>query len=61
MPGRLAPEALAGVHQTLAGPGLEVAGSGEDFKVNDRATVVCGNVQTGNATVYLVDQVLEPS
>ncbi|MDT0184639.1 fasciclin domain-containing protein, partial [Microbacterium sp. ARD31] len=38
---------------------ITVEGSGEDFTV-DGATVVCGNVQTANATVYLVDQVLMP-
>jgi uncharacterized surface protein with fasciclin (FAS1) repeats len=30
-----------------------------DLKVND-ASVVCGGVQTANATVYLVDTVLMP-
>jgi uncharacterized surface protein with fasciclin (FAS1) repeats len=25
------------------------------------ATVICGNVQTANATVYIVDQVLAPA
>ena len=38
-----------------------MAGSGEDFTVNGNAKVVCGNVPTGNATVYLVDNVLLPS
>ena len=34
-------------------------GSGMDFKVDD-ASVVCGNVQTANATVYIIDSVLMP-
>ncbi|WP_130797806.1 fasciclin domain-containing protein [Streptomyces otsuchiensis] len=57
---RLAPEDLDGTHDTLQGETLTVAGSGEDFTVNDNATVVCGNVQTANATVYIIDSVLMP-
>ena len=45
---------------TLAGETLEVTGSGEDFTVNGSAMVVCGNVQTANATVYIIDEVLSP-
>ncbi len=59
--GRLAPDQLAGTHETLQGGTLEVTGSGEDFTVNGGAKVVCGNVQTANATVYLIDGVLLPS
>ncbi|MCD0443421.1 fasciclin domain-containing protein [Glycomyces sp. A-F 0318] len=58
---RLAPEDLAGEHTTLQGDTLEVTGSGEEFMVNDAATVVCGNVQTANATVYIIDTVLMPA
>ena len=32
---------------------------GETYAVNN-ARVVCGNVQTANATVYIVDTVLMP-
>ena len=60
VPGALTPEMLAGSHETLQGEMLEVSGSGEDFKVNGDASVVCGNVQTSNATVYLIDGVLTP-
>ncbi|MCL6535977.1 MAG: fasciclin domain-containing protein [Armatimonadetes bacterium] len=56
----LAPEDLAGEHETLQGETLTVEGSGESFTVNGGATVVCGNVQTANATVYIIDQVLLP-
>ena len=28
--------------------------------MNGEAMVVCGNVQTANATVYIIDQVLLP-
>jgi uncharacterized surface protein with fasciclin (FAS1) repeats len=58
--GRLAPEDLAGTHETLAGDKITVEGSGEDFTVGE-ASVVCGNVQTANATVYIVDGVLMPT
>ena len=30
------------------------------FTVNGNSSVVCGNVQTENATVYIVDTVLMP-
>ncbi|HET9873025.1 MAG TPA: fasciclin domain-containing protein [Propionibacteriaceae bacterium] len=59
--GRLAPEDLAGKHQTLNKDAMvTVTGSGESFKVNGNATVLCGNVQTANATVYIIDEVLLP-
>ncbi len=59
--GRLAPDQLAGTHDTLEGSTLKVTGSGEDFTVNGTAKVVCGNVPTANATVYLIDGVLLPT
>jgi len=58
--GRLTPEMLAGDHKTLAGTTITVEGSGEDFTVG-KAKVVCGNVQTANATVYIIDGVLLPA
>ena len=58
--GRLTPEMLAGDHKTLAGTTITVEGSGEDFTVG-KAKVVCGNVQTANATVYIIDGVLLPT
>jgi uncharacterized surface protein with fasciclin (FAS1) repeats len=57
--GRLAPEQLAGTHATLEGGTVAATGSGQSFKVGE-ANVVCGNVQTANATVYIVDSVLMP-
>lgn len=59
--GQLSPDQLAGSHKTLQGGTITVTGSGTDFTVNGDAKVVCGNVPTGNATVYLVDHVLLPS
>jgi uncharacterized surface protein with fasciclin (FAS1) repeats len=61
VPGKLTPETLAGTHTTLQGDTLTVTGSGTEFKVNDTAMVVCGNVQTANGTVYIIDGVLMPS
>jgi uncharacterized surface protein with fasciclin (FAS1) repeats len=57
--GRLTPEDLAGTHKTLAGTTITVTGSGDSFKVG-KADVVCGDVQTANATVYIIDGVLLP-
>jgi uncharacterized surface protein with fasciclin (FAS1) repeats len=59
--GRLTPDMLAGSHKTLQGGTIEVTGSGDAFTVNGTAHVVCGNVQTGNATVYIIDGVLLPA
>jgi uncharacterized surface protein with fasciclin (FAS1) repeats len=57
--GELSPDQLAGEHETLAKTKLTVTGSGEDFMV-EKAKVVCGNVKTANATVYIIDSVLVP-
>ncbi|GAB3125744.1 fasciclin domain-containing protein [Streptomyces calidiresistens] len=57
---RLAPEDLEdGTYETLQGGEITVSGADEEYTVND-ANVVCGNVRTENATVYLIDQVLMP-
>jgi uncharacterized surface protein with fasciclin (FAS1) repeats len=60
VPGQLTPDQLTGPHKTLQGATLEVTGSGQDFTVNGNSRVVCGNIKTANATVYLIDQVLLP-
>jgi uncharacterized surface protein with fasciclin (FAS1) repeats len=57
--GKLTPAQLAGTHKTLQGDEVTVEGSGSDFTVNE-AAVVCGNVQTANATVYIIDSVMMP-
>ena len=64
--GRLSPDQLAGTHTTLEGGTLTVSGSGENFTVtggtaSNTANVICGNVQTANATVYIVDTVMMPA
>ena len=59
--GKIPPEELAGEHKTLAGDTITVKGSGEEFTVGEAdAAVICGNVQTANATVYIIDGVLMP-
>ncbi|MFI0411685.1 fasciclin domain-containing protein [Actinomadura sp. 3N508] len=51
----------AGSFETLQGAGLTTAGSGDAYTVGkENANVVCGNVQTANATVYIIDTVLMP-
>ncbi len=60
VPGRIAPSAIAGTHKTVEGDTVKVTGSGDHLMVND-ARVICGGVQTANATVYLIDSVLMPA
>ena len=59
VPGQIEPADIAGMHKTVQGAELEVTGSGEEWMV-DEANVICGGVQTANATVYLIDSVLMP-
>ena len=57
---RLSPDMVVGEHETLAGTTITVEGSGEDLTVGE-AAIICGDVQTANATVYIIDQVLLPA
>jgi uncharacterized surface protein with fasciclin (FAS1) repeats len=57
VPGQLSPAQVAGTHNTVQGAPLTVMGNG--MQVNN-ASVVCGGVQTANATVYMIDTVLMP-
>jgi uncharacterized surface protein with fasciclin (FAS1) repeats len=66
--GRLTPDQLAGTHTTLNNDEVTIEGSGQSFTIagagtltEKDASVICGNVQTANATVYLIDQVLAPT
>jgi transforming growth factor-beta-induced protein len=45
---------------TVQGEELEIASDGELASING-ASVVCGNVQTANATVHIIDEVLVPA
>lgn len=58
---KLDPTAVVGDHKSLAGSEVKVTGAAPDLKVDGTASVVCGNVQTANATVYIVDTVLPGS
>ncbi|HVL62289.1 MAG TPA: fasciclin domain-containing protein [Microbacterium sp.] len=60
VPGQILPADIEGTHTTVNGADLEVTGSGDDIMVNGQAAVICGGVQTANATVYLIDTVLMP-
>ncbi|MFI7632823.1 fasciclin domain-containing protein [Nonomuraea sp. NPDC049400] len=58
--GKKAPADLAGATlKTMQGAELTVKGSGEDLTING-AKIVCGDVHTSNAVVYVVDKVLMP-
>lgn len=57
--GQIAPDKIAGTHTTLEGQKITVTGSGNNLMVG-KANVICGGVQTANATVYLIDGVLMP-
>jgi uncharacterized surface protein with fasciclin (FAS1) repeats len=59
VPGQVGPAQVAGQHKTVQGGTVDVTGSGDDLKVND-AGLVCGGVNTANATVYMIDTVLMP-
>ena len=52
-------ELASGDFTTLQGGAVTTTGTGENFQVND-ANVVCGDVHTANATVYIIDTVLMP-
>lgn len=58
---KLTPKDLEnGSFDTLEKSKVTTAGSGESYTVNDSAKVVCGNVKTANANVYIIDTVLMP-
>jgi uncharacterized surface protein with fasciclin (FAS1) repeats len=45
---------------TLEGGQLKISKMGNEYEVNN-AAITCGNVQTANATVYIIDTVLIPT
>jgi uncharacterized surface protein with fasciclin (FAS1) repeats len=59
IPGQLSPALVVGTHKTVEGADVTVTGEGEALKF-DGSGLVCGGVQTANATVYLVDTVMMP-
>ncbi|WP_019634739.1 fasciclin domain-containing protein [Actinomadura atramentaria] len=59
--GRQDPKALEhGTLTSLQGGTVTTTGMGTSYKVDGAANVVCGNVATKNATVYIIDSVLMP-
>ena len=61
VPEQIAPEDLGGEYETLNGDMLTINGEGEQATIGDeKAMVLCGGVQTANATVYVIDTVLMP-
>ena len=63
--GDLTPEILAGSHTMLNGGQITITGAGQTFTVatssNGTSNIVCGNVKTANARVYVIDTVLVPA
>ncbi len=59
IPGQLSPDQITGSQETAIKTPVKVTGSGDNLQVNG-ANVICGGVQTANATVYLIDEVLMP-
>jgi uncharacterized surface protein with fasciclin (FAS1) repeats len=57
--GQLDPTAVVGTQTTLDKDTVTVTGDTSGMKV-DGANVLCGNIPTSNATVYVVDTVLMP-
>lgn len=60
---RLAPDQLKGSVKTLEGGTLKFSGSEPNVSVGPsgkEAHIVCGNVHTANATVYIIDSVMMP-
>jgi uncharacterized surface protein with fasciclin (FAS1) repeats len=61
VPQTITPAQLAsGSFKTLEGGMLQTSGTGQDYTIAGTAHVVCGNVTTANATVYIIDSVLMP-
>jgi uncharacterized surface protein with fasciclin (FAS1) repeats len=58
--GQLDPSAVVGKQTTLAKDQVTVSGDTAGMQV-DGAKVLCGNIPTANATVYVVDTVLMPA
>lgn len=60
---QLDPEAVVGEHDTLNQDTITVEGDTEAGMTVDggAANVICGNIPTANATVYVIDSVLMPT
>ena len=58
--GQLDPASVVGEQTTLEGDTVTVEGDESGMTVNG-ANVLCGNIPTANATVYVIDSVLNPA
>ena len=62
--GQLGPDEIAGTQDTLNNDTLKITGDAEEGvtvkNAGGPATVLCGNIPTANATVYVIDSVLMP-
>ena len=62
--GQMDPSAIVGTHDTLNKDQVTVDGDTNGMTVENgdtAANVLCGNIPTSNATVYVIDSVLMPS
>jgi uncharacterized surface protein with fasciclin (FAS1) repeats len=57
--GQLGPDEIVGTHDTLAGDKITIKGDLPALTVNE-ASIICGNIPTANATVYVIDTVMMP-
>ena len=57
--GQLDPSEVVGEHETLAKDVVTVKGDESGMTVG-KGSVLCGNIPTGNATVYVIDTVMIP-
>jgi len=57
--GQLGPDEIVGTHDTLAGDTITIKGDLPELKANE-AAIICGNIPTANATVYVIDTVMMP-
>lgn len=46
--------------EMVNGDTVEIAPDGETAEINGESVVICGNVETANATVHIIDTVLMP-
>jgi uncharacterized surface protein with fasciclin (FAS1) repeats len=58
--GQRGPAELRGKVETRGGPKLAIKSDGDRIRIADQANVICGGLQTANATIYLIDSVLMP-
>jgi uncharacterized surface protein with fasciclin (FAS1) repeats len=58
---QLDPQSVVGDHDSLNSDTVTVTGDAESGMKVEGANVICGNIKTKNATVYVIDSVLTPT